>query len=93
MILHLMGGGPGPHAFLPFGLLGGVAWLLVAAGAVLLIVWAVRAFPVFSRATVAPAVSSESPLDTLARRFASGEITADDYERGHDVLRGEPPQS
>ena len=28
------------------------------------------------------------PLDILARRFASGEITAEEYERGRDLLGG-----
>ena len=79
-------GGMGPHAFLPFGLLGIVAWLLVLAGAALLIVWAARAMPMFRPATAAPA-GTESPLDILARRFAAGEITAEDYEKARKVLQ------
>ncbi len=81
----------GPHAFFPFGLFGIVAWLLVLAGAAVLIFWAVRAMPMYRpAAAVLPAVA-ESPLDILARRFASGEITAEEYEKGREVLRAEPP--
>lgn len=33
----------------------------------------------------------ETPLDILARRFASGEITAEEYQRARDLLQGGPP--
>ena len=33
----------------------------------------------------------ETPLDILARRFASGEINAEEYERSRNLLRDEPP--
>jgi Predicted membrane protein (DUF2078). len=36
----------------------------------------------------APA-NAETPLDILARRFASGEISAEEYQRSRDLLRGE----
>lgn len=84
MIMH-------PYGFFPFGLLGGLSWLLVVAGAVLLILWAVRAMPANTRAAMTPASPPESALDILARRFASGEITAEEYERGRELLRGGPP--
>jgi putative membrane protein len=32
----------------------------------------------------------ETPLDILARRFASGEITAEEYQRARDLLQGGP---
>jgi uncharacterized membrane protein len=32
----------------------------------------------------------EAPLDILARRFASGEMSADEYERAKNLLRDEP---
>jgi len=32
----------------------------------------------------------ETPLEILARRFASGEITAEEYERARDLLGGGP---
>jgi uncharacterized membrane protein len=35
----------------------------------------------------APPPMRETPLDILARRFASGEITADDYERARKLLK------
>jgi putative membrane protein len=85
------------HTQLPMGplgilfvVLGGLAWLAVVAGVVLLVIWAIRALPgtsMMRAAPVASPVSSESPLDILARRFAQGEITAEDYERARDLLR------
>jgi len=35
-----------------------------------------------------PAPARETPTEILARRFASGEITADEYQRGVDLLKG-----
>jgi uncharacterized membrane protein len=65
-------------------------WLVVAAGVALLVVWAIQSS---SRNTLpagpTPGGSQrETPLDILARRFASGEITAEEYERGRDLLGG-----
>ena len=81
----------GPLGIL-FAVLGGLAWLAIVAGIVLLIIWAVRAVPGSTlMRTTAPA-TAESPLDMLARRFASGEISAEEYERSRDLLRGETPK-
>jgi uncharacterized membrane protein len=77
-----------PGAMLPFAILGGLAWLAIVAGVVLLAIWAIRAFP-SNRFAQATPTAVESPLDTLARRFALGEITAEDFERSRDLLRGE----
>ena len=33
-----------------------------------------------------PPSKGETPLDILARRFASGEITAEEYQKGRDLL-------
>ena len=88
----------GPHASMfPFAILGGLAWLAIVAGIVLLVIWAVRAYPANRLAPAAPGPAAagpayESPLDTLARRFAMGEMTAEEYERARDLLRGEPPK-
>jgi uncharacterized membrane protein len=67
-------------------------WLVVAAGVALLVVWAIQSS---SRHTLpagptpgGPTPQRETPLDILARRFASGEITAEEYERGRDLLGG-----
>lgn len=73
---------------IPFGLIGGLAWVLIVVGAVLLAIWAVRAHPRNAGAPLEP-VSVESPLDTLARRFALGEFGADEFERARALLRGE----
>jgi uncharacterized membrane protein len=86
----MIGDGMGPDSMLPVGILGGLAWLLVLAGAAVLVVWAVRAFPGARSMHVSPA-PLESPLDTLARRFALGEISADEFERARALLRKEPP--
>lgn len=77
-----------PGAMLPFAILGGLAWLAIVAGVVLLAVWTIRAFP-SNRFVQATPTAVESPLDTLGRRFALGEITAEDFERSRDLLRGE----
>src|SRR2546426_6700815 len=86
------GGFGGHHPFFPFGLLATVAWLLVFVGAALLIVWAVRALPAYRPATAVTPVP-ETPLEILARRYASGEITTEEYEKQRDVLRAEPPKA
>ena len=89
------GYGLGPESLIPLGILGGLSWLLIAVGAVLLVIWAVRAFPVRpllgGAGAALQSVAAESPLDTLARRFALGEITADEFERARALLRGESP--
>jgi putative membrane protein len=64
--------------------------IIGAIGVVALIAWGVRS----SGSTVAaiggfPTQSArETPEEILARRFASGEITAEDYERARDLLGG-----
>ena len=40
---------------------------------------------------VPPTPPRETPLDILARRFASGEINAEEYERARKLLKDEPP--
>jgi putative membrane protein len=84
---------PHPEPMGPLGLLfavlGGLAWLAIVAGIVLLIIWAVRALPSSALMRSNAPARVESPLDTLARRFASGEISAEEYERSRDLLRGD----
>lgn len=87
-------GGLRPEFLMPLGILGSLSWLLIVVGAVLLVIWAVRAFPgrpLLGGAGPLRPVAVESPLDTLARRFALGEITADEFERARDLLRPKPP--
>ncbi|MEA2629131.1 MAG: hypothetical protein QOJ10_1591 [Chloroflexota bacterium] len=82
----------GPHGgMLPFAILGGIAWLAILAGIVLLVIWAVRALPSSRLMRTSAPASGLSPLDILARRFAAGEISAEEYQRARDVLRGEEP--
>lgn len=86
-----------PHqSMLQFAILGGVAWLAVIAGVILLVIWAIRVLPGSRLMRSTPIQSSptavESPLDTLARRFAMGEISAEEFQQARDLLRGEPPK-
>ena len=76
-----------------FGMgLFGLMWLIVPVLVVLLIVWAVQqsrpmhAPPPPGQPPAMPA--RETPLDILARRFASGEITAEEYQKARDLLQG-----
>jgi uncharacterized membrane protein len=59
---------------------------------VTLIVLATRTYSspprVFPPAPTAPPSMRETPLEILARRFASGEITAEEYQKARDLLRG-----
>lgn len=72
-----------------FAVLGGLAWVAIIAGIVLLIVWAVRALPASTLMRSNIPATAETPLDVLARRFASGEITAEEYASSRDLLRGD----
>jgi uncharacterized membrane protein len=67
-------------------------WLVVAVGVALLIVWAITSSRRQTLPTAptpgGPTPPRETPLDILARRFASGEITAEEYEHGRDLLGG-----
>jgi uncharacterized membrane protein len=94
--------GPGfaPIGFHIFGIL--MLFVLVAgAGVAVLIVWAVRASSRPAYPVAAPYVQTgsplqaarETPLEILARRFAAGEITAEEYERARDLLGGSGPKS
>lgn len=78
---------------LGFGLFG-LMWLALPVLVVLLIVWAVRQQPPHMQAPPPPGPlmppyrPPESPLDILGRRFASGEITAEEYQKARDLLQG-----
>jgi uncharacterized membrane protein len=70
-------------------ILSGISGMAILVGVVLLVIWAVRAMPRTTFAGPAP-TSVESPMDILARRFAMGEISAEEYIRARDLLRGGP---
>lgn len=79
------------HWFYLFGM--GVV-VLVGIAIVIAIVQAVsrpqqQTFP--PSAAMPPAGPSETPLDILARRFAKGEITAEEYQKARDLLGGGGP--
>jgi uncharacterized membrane protein len=86
-----MHGYQGPMGFFPFGLLGGLAGLIFLAGLVLVVVWMIRALagPTSGRQgfTSTAVATPEAPLDILSRRFAAGEITAEDFQKARDLLR------
>jgi putative oligomerization/nucleic acid binding protein len=70
---------------------------LVLVGLVALVVWAATrpaaqpasVPPYGPPAAMPPRPATETPLDILARRFASGEISADEYQKARDLLRGD----
>jgi uncharacterized membrane protein len=79
---------PPVHLFWIFGM--GVV-VLVGIAVVIAIVQAAsnphqQTFP--PSAPMPPSSPSETPLDILARRFAKGEITAEEYQKGRDLLGG-----
>ena len=81
---------PGWYGYL-FAILGGLSWLAIVAGIVLVVMWAVRSMP---RSAIVGTVPTkvETPEEILGRRFAMGEITAEEFTRSRDLLRGSPPQ-
>ncbi|MFI5283808.1 MAG: SHOCT domain-containing protein [Candidatus Dormibacterales bacterium] len=90
MIHHM-----GPWGFFPYGLFGSLAGLLFLAGLTLLIVWLVRGSAgssgmsrtVTPSGTPPPAPLRDTPLDILSRRFAAGEINAEEYQKARDLLQ------
>jgi uncharacterized membrane protein len=72
-----------------FAILGGLSWLAIVAGVVLLVLWAVRVMP-RTAAIGGPPNLVVSPEDILARRFAMGEISAEEFIKARDLLRGGP---
>ncbi|MHB8588353.1 MAG: SHOCT domain-containing protein [Candidatus Dormibacteraceae bacterium] len=93
--MDVQGPGLSPFGFHLFWLL--TVLFVVSVLTLTVIVLAVRAssrttYPIRTLGTqmgaVATPAARETPLEILARRFASGEITADEYERGRDLLGG-----
>ena len=80
----MMGGVMGQPNPLPWpGVVIAVSWLLVAAGIVLLLIWAARRLGGWAKGNV-----DEPPLTILQRRYARGEIGPEEYERIRgDLLR------
>ena len=73
-------------------------FLLLVAGVAVLAIWAIRESarphpvgpPRMPIDQMANSTARETPLEILARRFASGEITAEEYEHARDLLGGGP---
>ncbi len=80
--------------FFPFGLLSGLSGLLLLVGLVLAVIWFARAALGSGRwswaSPAAPAPPAAAAHDILARRFAAGEITAEEYQKAREVLGGGP---
>ena len=92
LLFGLMGrDGMEPFGFFPFGLLNASGSLLLLAGVIVLGVWLFRAVASPSRMAPPQPAVAETPHDILARRLASGEISADEYQHARDVLGGAPP--
>ena len=64
-------------------------WILVFLAVVAAVAALVVVLAVAGRAQTP--TRSETPADILARRFASGEITAEEYQKARDLLQGGRP--
>lgn len=64
-------------------MLGGGLWMwLFWVALIVLIVWGVSSLPGGTR----PAAREETPLEILRRRYASGEISREEFEQARQVL-------
>ena len=90
-------GGPGfmfgGHLIYPILMFGFLVFVAVVITAVVVAVHAATrtAYPTGvppMQMGAAPQPARETPLEILARRFASGEITAEEYQRARDLLGG-----
>jgi uncharacterized membrane protein len=83
-----------PPDFFSFDLLGGFVSLLLLAVIVIVVFFVIRALTGSSsvRKPMSIAPAAETPLEILARRFAGGEITAEEYQKARDLL-SEPPKA
>lgn len=81
-----------PPDFFSFDLFSGFVSLVFLAAIVVLVFFVIRALTgsASSRKPMAIAPAAETPLEILARRFAAGEITAEEYQKARDLL-SEPP--
>ena len=74
-----------------FLLIGGVIFLVIVIGAIVLI--GLLASGTHSSSPVAAPGAGETPLQILDRRFASGGINAEEYKRARDLLTGGGPKT
>jgi putative membrane protein len=70
------------------GVTGMLMMIVVWGGLIALAVWAVVRF---TRTEHSPGSTIEPPRAILDRRFASGEITADEYAQARRILEGASP--
>ena len=73
-----------------FLFVGAILAVVVVGGVVLLVFLAMRDRPV---SPGVPAPGGETPLQILDRRFAAGEISAEDYKQARDLLTGNGPRT
>ncbi len=76
-------------------LIGGLTWLVFIVALGLIAFWAIRTLASphagrWSPAQIPQPPSGPAPLDILARRFAAGEISAEEYQKAREVLAGTP---
>lgn len=82
MMRQMMGG---------FGPLAVLLNTLITLGVLALVVWAVTRLLPAPRDRAEPGDGQTDPAEeTLRKRFARGEIDADEYERSLTILRGDP---
>jgi uncharacterized membrane protein len=93
--MHLAFHGPGFVGFHFLWVLPMI--LLLVVGVTVLAIWAIRESarpphpagpPSMQTNQMPPQAPREAPLEILARRFASGEITAAEYQKARDLLGG-----
>jgi len=81
----------GLHLFWLFGffvvVIVGIVFIALAVRALSRNTYPVSA-PALQMGAAPPPPTRETPLEILARRFASGEITAEEYQRARDLLGG-----
>ncbi len=71
----------GPGMMGGWGFLSPFPWILVIAGIVVLVVWLVRRVPHLQKGRI-----DESAMDILKRRYASGEISREEYEEKRKLI-------
>jgi len=80
------------RAMMGYGWGMGVGWIFMLVfwvALIALIVWAVtRLLPTSGTREAGGGDRTETPEEILDRRFASGEITPEEYEKARDVLAG-----
>ena len=77
----------------PLFIVGFLTMTIVVVLIVMAIVGAMRSKPGPTTMPMAQGAPNQgTPLDILARRFAAGEMSAEDYQKARDLLQGDSPK-